>query len=157
MLVFSDYKKTSLYFTVGLTCNMKCMRDIGVNPNDDVEFNCHNSELLQNKPIEFSSEDIISMINKNPFTEAYIMSGLEPLDSMENLKKLIETIRLKDNKDIVIYTGYDIHEVKDKLEQIKPYENIVFKFGRFIPNQKPRYDDVLGVHLVSQNQYGMKI
>ena len=40
---------------------------------------------------------------------------------------------------------------------LKKYSNIIIKFGRFIPNQKPHYDPVLGVELASDNQYGEKI
>jgi hypothetical protein len=30
---------------------------------------------------------------------------------------------------------------------------VIVKFGRFIPNQKSHYDEILGVNLVSPNQY----
>ena len=32
--------------------------------------------------------------------------------------------------------------------------NITFKFGRFKLNDESRFDDVLGIELASQNQYG---
>ena len=33
------------------------------------------------------------------------------------------------------------------------WENIIIKFGRYIPNQEKHYDDVLGIELASDNQY----
>ena len=36
--------------------------------------------------------------------------------------------------------------------KIKSY-GIIVKFGRFRPNQEPHYDEVLGVNLISDNQY----
>ena len=44
-----------------------------------------------------------------------------------------------------------------KINILKQYPNIIIKFGRFKPNQKSHYDDVLGVNLISDNQYGEKI
>ena len=40
---------------------------------------------------------------------------------------------------------------------LKKYKNIIVKFGRFIPNQEKQYDEVLGVYLASNNQYGEKL
>ena len=37
------------------------------------------------------------------------------------------------------------------------FDNIIIKFGRFVPNQTPHCDEVLGVKLVSNNQYAVKI
>lgn len=37
------------------------------------------------------------------------------------------------------------------------WKNIIVKFGRFIPNQHPHYDEVLGINLASDNQYAEKI
>ena len=37
------------------------------------------------------------------------------------------------------------------------FTNIIIKFGRYIPNQKPHYDEVLGVNLASDNQYAERI
>ena len=40
---------------------------------------------------------------------------------------------------------------------LKSYKNIIIKFGRFIPNDKPHRDTILGVNLASSNQYAKKI
>lgn len=157
LMVLSDYKKTSLYFSVGLECTMKCMNDLKQINYDISECDCHNSELLKNKPIEFTKEYLEQIINKNPFINSYVMGGLEPLDSFNNLIKLIELIRSINNDDIVIYTGYYEHEVENKINTLKQYSNIIMKFGRFNPQLKPKFDKVLGVTLISSNQYGKKI
>ena len=52
----------------------------------------------------------------------------------------------------VIYTGYDKHELSE-LYMLKMLKNITVKFGRFKPNNNPHFDSVLGVNLISDNQY----
>ena len=37
------------------------------------------------------------------------------------------------------------------------FNNIIVKFGRFIPNQESHYDEILEVNLASPNQYARKI
>ena len=39
----------------------------------------------------------------------------------------------------------------------KKFNNIIIKFGRYIPNSSKKYDDVLGVYLSSENQYALKL
>jgi len=45
----------------------------------------------------------------------------------------------------------------DKLTLLSQYKNVIIKFGRFIPNQEPHYDEILGVNLASNNQYARRI
>ena len=50
----------------------------------------------------------------------------------------------------------------DKLDKTFDYlylgnENIIIKYGRFIPDQQPHYDEILGVNLASSNQGAEKI
>ena len=40
---------------------------------------------------------------------------------------------------------------------LKNYDNIIIKYGRYIPNQPSRYDSILGVTLASDNQYAERI
>ena len=61
------------------------------------------------------------------------------------------------NDPIIIYTGYNKEEISIQIEHLKKFQNIYVKFGRYVPNQKEHYDEVLGVKLVSDNQYGEKI
>ena len=37
------------------------------------------------------------------------------------------------------------------------FDNIIIKFGRYIPNKQSHYDNILGVNLASDNQYAVKI
>ena len=54
-------------------------------------------------------------------------------------------------------SGYDKEEIENELLELKKFDNVVVKFGRFIPNQEPHYDAVLGVKLASDNQYAERI
>ena len=97
---------------------------------------------------------------ENPLTHAFVFGGLEPFDSFEDLKALLECIRNKYNcqDDIVIYTGYTEDELHDYYSYISHhFNNIIIKFGRFVPNQEKHYDIILGVELASPNQYAKRI
>ena len=105
---------------------------------------------------------------ENPLTHAFVFGGLEPFDSFEDLKALLECIRNKYNcqDDIVIYTGYTedelVHGARTELHDYYFYisnhfSNIIIKFGRFVPNQEKHYDVTLGVELASPNQYAKRI
>jgi hypothetical protein len=55
---------------------------------------------------------------------------------------------------VVIYSGYYKHELPTEyIQRLQIVPNIIVKFGRFIPNEQPHYDEVLGVKLASSNQY----
>ena len=58
---------------------------------------------------------------------------------------------------IVIYTGYYPSEIKEQLKKLFKFNRIIIKFGRYIPNDKPRYDEVLGITLASSNQFAQDI
>lgn len=152
-IIFEDiinYKKISLTIMMPY-CSFKCDKECGVQV-------CQNSKLANDPIIEIDPE---SFINKyyldNPIVEALVFQGLEPFDSWEELYYFIDLFRDKSNDDIVIYTGYEIGEVRDYVNILKEYKNIIIKFGRFIPNQKSYFDEVLGVNLASRNQYALKI
>lgn len=57
----------------------------------------------------------------------------------------------------MVYTGYYKEEILEEIEQLKQYSNIIIKFGRYIPNEKKHYDEILGIDLASSNQYAEKI
>ena len=66
----------------------------------------------------------------------------------------------RDNKctdTFVIYTGYYPNEIQSQIDKLKQLGNIIIKFGRYIPNHNPHYDNVLGIYLASDNQYGEMI
>ena len=84
---------------------------------------------------------------------------MEPLDQFAELISLIKDFREVSDDDIVIYTGYTDAEVRimGVYDMLKQYKNIILKTGRFIMNQPSHYDELLGVELVSPNQYAERI
>ena len=130
------------------TCTFKCEKECGC------KGMCQNTALVNSPNIEVSCHDIIRRYLDNPLTSAIVCGGLEPMDSSEELLELIHELRLFYDDPVVIYTGYNKEEIPHILDKLRSYTNIIVKFGRFIPNQQKHYDDVLGVHLASDNQYG---
>ena len=155
---FLNYKKPSMYIAMP-NCSFKCDKDCG-------RAVCQNSSLAQATPIYTTANDIVERYLSNPITQAIVISGLEPFDSPDDLCNLICTLRdiKKCNDDIVIYTGYTEYELALEGSEegatynwLRHYPNIYIKFGRYVPNQEPHYDEVLGVKLASDNQYGKKV
>lgn len=146
---FLNYKKPSL-FIIFPYCNFKCDKDCGLKV-------CQNSSLAKEKEIEYSIDKIVNNYIKNDITKAIVCGGLEPMDSFDDLKELVSALRIKTNDDIVIYTGYREEEIEDKANDLKQFANIIIKFGRYIPNDKEYYNDILGINLASRNQYAKKI
>ena len=145
---FINYKKPSMYLIMPyctFKCDYECGRPI-----------CQNSALAHEPTVQISSEDIIKRYDANPISKAIVFGGLEPFDSIE-LSTFIMFFRQGHYDDIVIYTGYTEEEVKEKFPWIFLYENIIIKFGRFVPDQESHYDEVLGVKLASPNQYAKRV
>ena len=148
---FTNYKKPSLFLGFP-KCSGKCNILNG-------KIVCQNEALRNAEKIEVSIQEIIDLYLDNPITKAIVCGGLEPFDTPEELLDLIESFRYFTNDDIVIYTGYTENEVKNMLiyGHLLQYPNIIIKYGRFIPDQKSHYDEVLGVELASNNQYARNI
>ena len=127
-------------------CDFKCDRECGSQV-------CQNSSLAAAPIIDVSIEKIIKYFDDNPVTKAICFQGLEPFDTFDDLLSFIKTFRVSHNNFIIIYTGYYASEILTELDILQWYKNIIVKFGRFIPNQKNRKDNVLGVTLSSDNQY----
>ena len=142
---FVNYKKASMTIIFPY-CTFKCGKDY-----------CQNSSLAKTPIIEISIDDLVNRYINNPITEAVVMQGLEPFDSWNDLKEFVQKLRKYNNDDIVIYTGYNKDEVSKYIKELSVYPNIIIKFGRYIPNQDGHYDDVLGVYLISNNQYAERI
>ena len=73
---------------------------------------------------------------------------------------LLTFLRIKYNRDddFVIYTGYNKNEIEDWIiDSLKNFGNVIIKYGRYIPDQEPHYDEVLGVNLASDNQYAERL
>lgn len=175
---FINYKKPSMVLEFPY-CTFKCDKECGSQV-------CQNSSLAAAPNIEVNPVDIATRYFNNPITEAIICQGLEPFDSIDDLFHFIYTIREFSNihDDIVIYTGYTKEELENfnitslpfiniekcknntneiklsnetVLTKLKKYDNIIVKYGRFIPNQQYHYDEILGVNLASPNQYAERL
>ena len=146
---FTNYKKPSMF--IGFpNCSWKCEKDCGMRV-------CQNSTLAEAKSIEFEADKLVNRYLNNSITKAVVCGGLEPFDSWHDLKTLVSLLRTQTLDDIVIYTGYKEEEIKNKIQYLRAYRNVIIKFGRFIPNQQKHYDEVLGVYLASGNQYARRI
>ena len=147
---FVNYKKPSMF--IGFpSCNWKCEKDCG-------EKMCQNKELALSPDIEISCKAIVDRYMQNSITKAVVCGGLEPFDNWEDLVNLIHEFRKYTQDFIIIYSGFYLSEINDKVEYLRQnYDNIIIKFGRFVPNQEPHYDEVLGVNLASPNQYAERI
>lgn len=149
-----NYKIASMFIGCH-SCSFKCDKLSGRQV-------CQNGTLANSPNIEISIEKLVERYLSNPLSNAIVFGGLEPFEDIKNVIKFIDLIRNNGcSDDVVIYTGYTEEEIttqfKDCFEILKQYENIVVKFGRFIPDQKPHFDEVLGIELQSDNQYAKRI
>jgi len=143
---FVQYRKPSMVIMMPY-CDWKCGKDL-----------CQNSPMALTETQLVNPTKLALRYMSNFLTDAIVFSGLEPMDSYEEMLVMIQTFRNMTTDDIVIYTGYNKGEIIDKMTELKlSFPNIYIKFGRFIPYQQPHYDEVLGVYLASDNQYAEKI
>lgn len=150
---FVNYKKPSMYIGTAF-CDGKCCRDAGLPMSV-----CQNDEWRKTATIDIDDNYVIKRYISNPITQAICFAGLEPFEQFSEMFMFIKKLR-KDFKcfdTIVIYTGYNENEIQNEVNELKFFENIVIKFGRYIPNQPAHYDEVLGVNLASDNQYAKVI
>jgi len=146
---FVNYKNAAMYL-IFPNCTFKCDKENG-------KKLCQNGKLVKEPNIEIAVEDISCRYILNNITHAIVCGGLEPFDSWEDLQALIKEMRFYTVDPIIIYSGYTEKELEDKIEVLKEYENIIIKFGRYIPNKEPHMDRLLGVKLASPNQYAKRI
>lgn len=146
---FVNYKvpcMTVMFPYCSFKCNKECNKQV-----------CHNTLLQDSELVELDIDEIVQdYYLPNIVTEAIVMQGLEPFDSFNDLKELVKEFSECCNDDIVIYTGYKEEEIKDEVKQLCDVvigNDLIIKFGRFIPNIDARYDSTLGVVLRSDNQY----
>jgi hypothetical protein len=145
--VFQDYYKTSMLIAFPY-CSFKCEKESGI-------VCCQNSSLAKSKSVNVPIKEIVNRYIKNDITKAIVCAGLEPFDSQDDLTELVTELRRLTSDDIVIYTGYNENEID--ITNLTKFDNIIIKFGRFIPNSEPVYDNILGIYLQSKNQYAKKI
>ena len=149
---FVNYKKPSMFIGTSI-CDWKCCNEQCLDKNI-----CQNSSLANSKTIDVSADEIYRRYINNPITKAVVIGGLEPILQFTEVLDLIYTFRNNGCfDDFVIYTGYYPSEIKHEIEELERCENIIIKFGRFLYNDKPIFDDVLGVTLASSNQYAKRI
>lgn len=149
---FVNYKKPAMVIEFPY-CDFKCDKECG-------ELVCQNSSLVNEPNIDIPCNTIVERYLSNPITEAIVCQGLEPLDSIGELLNFLIWLRNQYhcNDDVVIYTGFNKEEIEDWVfECLKLHPNIIIKYGRYIPNQTPHYDEVLGVKLASDNQYAERL
>lgn len=133
-------------------CSFKCDKECG-------QQVCQNSSLVKAENIDINPIQLVHRYLTNPITKAIVCQGLEPFDSFEDLLEIIQELRHNylNNDDVVIYTGYIKEEVQTQINELSKFNNIIIKFGRFIPNQSSHFDETLGVQLASPNQYAERL
>ena len=149
---FVNYRKPAAFIGTSF-CDWKCCVEQGLDTSV-----CQNAALANSKSLEMPAEEIFRRYIQNPITKAVVIGGLEPFLQFDELINLVQTFRESGcMDDIVIYTGYYPQEIRQQLSELSKHKNIIVKFGRFIPNQKPHYDPVLGIKLASDNQFGRRL
>ena len=148
---YVNFKLPCMYIAFP-NCTFKCDKENGAQL-------CQNCHLASAPEIEVSKEELIERYINNPFSKAIVLAGLEPFDNFMDVFSFVDCARrqYKLNDPIVIYTGYTEEELKFRIAFLSRYKNIIVKFGRYIPNQKSHYDNVLGVNLASDNQYAKEL
>ena len=150
---FLNYRKPSM-FLITCFCDWKCCTERNIPLTS-----CQNKPIHELPTGSFSFESLYRAYIGNPITKAVVIGGLEPLIQFNEIYGLIKYFRDKGcNDTFVIYSGYTETEVENDpmWSTLKGLGNIIIKYGRFVPNQKPHFDEVLGVELISDNQYAKR-
>ena len=149
---FVNYAKPSL-FLITCKCDWKCCHEANIPITV-----CQNEPVVRQTTKEFLISSIYKAYIGNEITKAVVIGGLEPILQFEEVLSLLDYFRKQNcNDDFVIYTGYYKEEIEKEIEQLKKYPNVILKYGRYKPNSVSRFDDVLQITLVSDNQYAERI
>ena len=157
---FVNYREPSMTISMPY-CDFKCDKDAG-------KPVCQNRNLTSLPILNIHTSTIIARYVNNPITKAITFQGLEPFyvdrtqnkDSYTELLNFIRVLRSSYSvKDpVIIFTGYSEDECNNQ-GFLTPFitndhlNNVIVKFGRYIPDQEPHLDPVLGIKLSSDNQY----
>ena len=149
---FVNYKDPSIFLS-SCICDFKCCRESGLDTGV-----CQNAPLAQMPNKEIDNQSIYSYFVNDPITKAVVIGGMEPMLQIDEIFDLLATFRNNGCDAIfVIYTGYYPDEIKEELDKLRQYPNVIVKFGRYIPDRPTRHDDVIGITLASDNQYAEQI
>ena len=149
---FVNYAKPSL-FLITCKCDWKCCHEANIPITV-----CQNEPVVRQATKEFLTSSIYKTYIDNEITKAVVIGGLEPILQFEEVLSLLDYFRKQNcNDDFVIYTGYYKEEIEKEIEQLKKYPNVILKYCRYKPNSVSRFDDVLQITLVSDNQYAERI
>ena len=149
---FVNYAKPSL-FLITCKCDWKCCHEANIPITV-----CQNEPVVRQATKEFLNSSIYKAYIDNEITKAVVIGGLEPILQFEEVLSLLDYFRKQNcNDDFVIYTGYYKEEIEKEIEQLKKYPNVILKYGRYKPNSVSRFDDILQITLVSDNQYAERI
>lgn len=148
---FVNFKVPSMFISTAV-CSFKCDQECG-------RPICQNSALANEESILTDDDYLINRYLKNRITKAIVFGGLEPFDQWRELFPFLQKLRLQYGctDPVVIYTGYNREEIDGELHFLMSLPNIIVKFGRYVPDQEPHMDQVLGVKLASDNQYAVQI
>ena len=147
-VVFEDFVNFSspAMYLIFPKCSFKCDRECG-------RPVCQNGAIAKMEDKDISIDYLVDEYIVNSLTHAIVCAGLEPFDSWEDLQALVKKFRIYTEDPIIIYTGYTEKELADKIPALAQYENIMVKFGRYVPDKESHMDRLLGVKLASPNQY----
>lgn len=149
---FSNYKKVAMFIGT-ISCGGKCCEEANIPLKV-----CQNDGWRFCATLIIDDEELCDRYINNPITQAIVFGGLEPFEEFEDIYQFIKTLRRRGcDDDVVIYTGYYPNEVESELEKLKEFQNIIVKFGRYVPKSRPVFDELLGVKLISDNQYARRI
>ena len=148
---FINYKNPSM-FIITSHCDFKCDKESG-------ERCCQNSPLALLPIISVDDSTIIERYLNNSITKSIVFGGLEPMIQYDEIVCFLDSLRLRYQcqDDVVIYTGFNKDEVRDQIQLLSRFHNVVVKYGRFIPHRSKRFDTTLGVYLASDNQFAERI
>ena len=144
---FTNYKLPSM-FLITPYCDFKCCTELGNNI-------CQNLDIIKEPIVDIDDNNLIKRYLENSITKAIVFGGLEPFEQFEEVYDFIRKLRWEYScfDPVVIYTGFYPEETVDELMRLSKFDKIIVKFGRFIPDQEPHFDEVLGVNLASNNQW----
>lgn len=108
---------------------------------------CSNPELWVQKPeYEVTVEDLMSLVRRisdSHKVDGFTISGGEPMDQPEGLSQLITQLSAY-SKDILIYTGYRIDELKKRED---PATNIILSRAAVLIDGEYREEENIDVPL----------